>query len=136
MEQRINELEEEIELLRQQLEELTGNSREIGALMALRYGMTKRLATMLAILVKRSPAVISRSAFHSVIYGDRSDGGPEPKIFAVHISKLRGVLHRVGELEGRRDLKIDTVWGGGYKASRALVQWVNEVYTREIGDKS
>jgi DNA-binding response OmpR family regulator len=128
MDGRINQLEEEIELLRQQLEELTGTSKELGALMSLRHGMTKRLATMLFILVKRAPAVISRSAFHSVIYGDRSDGGPEPKIFAVHISKLRGVLERVG-CPG----KIETVWGGGYKASPALVKWVNELYSREIG---
>lgn len=128
MERGIEELEEEVELLKQQLTELTGTSKELGALMALRYGMTKRLATMLFILVKRAPAVISRSAFHSVIYGDRSDGGPEPKIFAVHISKLRGVLERVG-CPG----KIETVWGGGYKASPALVKWVNELYSREIG---
>lgn len=127
MDERVNQLEDEVELLKQQLAELTGTSRELGALMALGHGMTRRLATMLFILVKRAPAVISRSAFHSVIYGDRSDGGPEPKIFAVYMTKLRGVLRRV-HAEG----KIETVWGGGYKASPALVKWVNELYSREI----
>ncbi len=123
----INQLEDEVQLLKQQLQELTGSSPELGALMALRCGMTRRLATMLFILVKRAPAVISRSAFHSVIYGDRMDGGPEPKIFAVYIAKLRGVLTRIGA-EG----KIDTVWGAGYRASPELVRWVNELYSREV----
>lgn len=127
MDRHVEELEEEIELLRQQLTELTGSSKELGALVALRHGMTSRLATMLFILVKRSPAIISRPAFHSIIYGDRSDGGPEPKIFAVHISKLRGVLKRVHAAG-----KIETVWGEGYKASPDLVRWVREVYSKYI----
>lgn len=131
MDERVNQLEEEVELLRQQLEEVTGTSRELGALMALRYGMTQCLAQMLFILVKRAPAVVSKNVFHSVIYGDRSDGGPEPKIFAVRINKLRGVLKRVGA-KG----KIDTVWSAGYRASPELVEWVHQLYSREIGDKS
>lgn len=127
MHDRVTQLEEELELARQQLEELTGASPELGVLTALRHGMTHRLATMLSILVKKAPAVIPRSAFHSVIYGHLSDGGPEPKIFAVHINKLRGVLQRV-KCPG----KIDTVWGSGYRANPALVEWVNELYSKQI----
>lgn len=121
--QRIQELEEEVELLKQQVSQLTGTSRELGALLAIRHGMTERLATMLYILVKRAPAVISKSAFHSVIFGHDADGGPEPKIFSVYISRLRGILKEVG-CPG----KIDTVWSAGHRANPALVKWVEKLF--------
>lgn len=121
------ELEDEVTLLRQQLAAVTGSSEEIGVLMALGYGMTHRLAMMLYILVKRAPAVISRQAFHSVFYGDRSDGGPEPKIFAVNISRLRAILRR-SSARG----KIDTIWSGGYRASPELVAWALSLYEQQI----
>ena len=120
---RVQQLEEEVELLRQQLRYLTGSSRELGALLALKHGMTERLATMLFILVRRYPAVISKAAFHSVIFGHDADGGPEPKIFSVYISRLRGILVQL-KCPG----KIETVWGSGHRASPQLVKWVEEVY--------
>lgn len=120
---RIQELEEEVELLRQQVSQLTGSSRELGALLAIRHGMTERLATMLYILVKRAPAVISKSAFHSVIFGHDADGGPEPKIFSVYISRLRGILKEV-KCPG----KIDTVWSAGHRANPELVKWVENLF--------
>lgn len=126
-----DQLLEEVELLRQQLGALTGTSQELGALMALRHGMTHRLATILYILVKRAPAVISRSTFHQLIYGDRPDGGPEPKIFDVHISRLRGVLQRIGA-SSKPNGGIETVWHAGYRASPQLVQWVHELYAAHI----
>lgn len=127
MPSREQELEDEVELLRQQLSALTGSSQEFGVLMFLGYGMTHRLAKILHILVKRSPAIVSRNALHTVFYGDRDDGGPEPKIFAVHITRLRAVLERVGA-KG----KIETVWNTGYRASPELVRWVQELYRRNI----
>ena len=120
-------LEEENELLRQQLAALIGTSRELGVLMALRHGMTQRLATILFILVKRAPAVVSRGAFHSIMYGDRSDGGPDPKIFDIHISRLRATLKRLN-CPG----KIDTVWHAGYRADPDLVRWVKGMYDQQI----
>lgn len=117
------ELEDEIELLRQQVMTLTGSSQQLGALLAIRHGMTERLATMLYILVRRAPAVISKSAFHSVIFGHDADGGPEPKIFSVYISRLRGILKEVG-CKG----KIDTVWSAGHRANPALVEWVEDLF--------
>jgi DNA-binding response OmpR family regulator len=125
--ERVVELEDQIVLLTQQLAAFKGSSQELGVLMALGLGMTHRLATMLYILVKRAPAVISRNTFHTVIYGDRSDGGPEPKIFDVHISRLRSVLRRL-KCPG----KIDTIWNAGYVADPALVKWVNELYSQQI----
>lgn len=121
------ELEERVELLQQQLDALTGSSQEIGVLLALRCGITERLALMLYILVKRAPAVISKSAFHSLIYGDMADGGPDPKIFAIHISRLRDILKRC-EAEG----KIDTIWNAGYRASPELAKWVKALYDERI----
>lgn len=120
-------LEDEIELLKQQLSALTGSSQELGVLMAIRHGMTARLATMLFILVKRAPAVVSRSAFHTVIYSDRIDGGPDPKIFDVHISRLRALLTRI-KCPGR----IETVWNAGYRASPELAAWVRDLYDKQI----
>jgi len=122
---RIQELEDEIELLKQQVSTLTGSSQQLGALLAIRHGMTERLATMLYILVRRAPAVISKSAFHSVIFGHDADGGPEPKIFSVYISRLRGILKEVG-CKG----KIDTVWSAGHRASPDLVEWVEDLFNK------
>jgi DNA-binding response OmpR family regulator len=120
-------LEDEVELLKQQLSTLTGTSQELGVLMSLRFGMTQTLAIMLSILVKRAPAVISRHHFHTVMYGDRVDGGPEPKIFAVRIHRLKGVLKRL-----KAPGKIDTIWNAGYRASPELVQWVKDLYAEKI----
>lgn len=119
--ERVRELEEEVELLRQQVNVLTGSSQELGALLSLRHGITERMATMLYMLVKRSPAVISRAAFHSIIFGHDADGGPEPKIFGVYISRLRSFLREV-KCPG----KIETVWSVGYKATPELVKWVDQ----------
>ena len=124
---REQELEDKIELLTQQLSAVTGSSQELGVLMAVGHGMTHRLALLLHILVRRAPAVISRSTFHSIIYGDRADGGPEPKIFDVHISRLRALLKRVGSPG-----KIETVWNAGYRASPRLVDWVKQLYDTQI----
>lgn len=121
------ELEERVELLQQQLDALTGSSQEIGVLVSLRHGMTERLATMLYILVKRAPAIISKSTFHSLIYGDCADGGPDPKIFALHISRLREVL-----LRAKAPGRIDTVWNAGYRANPELVKWVKALYDERI----
>lgn len=124
---REQELEDQIALLQQQLQEITGSSQELGAIMTRGHGITHRLAMMLVILVKRAPAVVSKGSFHSLIYGHDADGGPEPKIFAIHISRLRSWLKRQG-CPG----KIHTVWGAGYRASPELVSWVQELYASHI----
>lgn len=127
MDSNSQELEEQVELLKTQLEAVAGSSKEVGALITIGYGMTERLATMLCILVKKAPATVPKSAFHSLIYGDRDDGGPDPGIFGVHISRLRQVLLRA-DVPG----KIDTVWGSGYRANPRLVAWVKEFYAKQI----
>lgn len=125
--QEIVQLEEENELLRQQLTALTGCSQELGVLMALKHGMTHRMATILYILVKRYPAVITRDAFHTIVYGDRTDGGPEPKIFDVHICRLRQLFRRL-KFPG----KIETIWNAGYRASPELVEHIQKLYKASI----
>jgi len=127
---REQELEDEIELLKQQLSAFTGSSEEVGVLQSLGFGMTNRMALILHILVKRSPAIVSRNALHVIFYSDRSDGGPEPKIFAVNITRLRKVLQRAGA-QG----KISTVWNAGYRASPELVTWVHKLYQVKIKEK-
>lgn len=124
---REQELEEEAELLRQQLTAITGSSQELGVLMALRHGMTERTARMLHILVRRSPGVVSRDTFHSIFYGSHQDGGPDPKIFAVHVTRLRGILKRL-----KAPGKIETVWNAGYRASPDLTAWVKNLYSSNI----
>jgi DNA-binding response OmpR family regulator len=121
------ELEDLNELLKQQLQALTGSSKELGVLIALRHGMTHRLAIILYILCKRAPAVISRTSLHSTFYGDRPDGGPEPRIFTVYITRLRSILKRLGA-KG----KIEAVWNAGWRASPELVAWVNQLYEDNI----
>jgi len=124
---REQELEDEIELLNQKLKALTGTSQELGTIMAIGHGMTQRLALILMILVKRAPGVVSKSTFHSLVYGHDEDGGPEPKIFSVHIGRLRSLLKRVN-CPG----KVDTVWNAGYRANPELVKWVKDLYDRDI----
>lgn len=121
----LDNLEDQVELLRQQLAELTGSDAELGMLMSLRHGITLQQATILHILVRRSPAVVSRQSLHMLFYGDLEDGGPELSIFAVQICRLRRILLRVGA-KG----KIETRWGMGYLANQELVRWVKERYTR------
>lgn len=121
------ELADENELLKQQIVALAGSEKEVGVFLSMRHGMTERLAVMLTILVKRSPAVVSKPAFHSMIYGSLADGGPDPKIFAVHIARLRDWLVRV-KCPGH----IQTVWNTGYRADQALVKWAKEHYAKHI----
>lgn len=125
--EREQELEDKIELMRQQLGALTGTSQELGALMALRHGMTQTLANILLILLKRAPAVISPSVLHALMYGDRPDGGPDPKIFAVRISRLRAIIKQL-KIPGN----IDTVWHAGYRADPTLVEWSKELFKQTI----
>lgn len=120
-------LEDQVVLLNQQLEALKGSDQQLGVIMALGRGMTHRLAMILLILVKRAPAVITRTSLHTLFYGDRSDGGPEPKIFDVHISRLRKVLKRLEAPGG-----IDTVWNAGYRANPKLVNWIQDKYKQQI----
>jgi len=127
MNDQVRELEEQVELLRQQLDAVTGSPQEIGALQSLKRGMTPRLATMLFILVKRSPATVSTQAFHSILHGHLPDGGPDPQVFCVHIRKLRDVLERL-DIPG----EIDTVWNSGYRANADLVKWVRDFYVKQI----
>lgn len=125
------ELIEKTALLEQQVNALRGSSQELGVLMAM--GLTEKQATMLMTLVRRYPAVISRPTFHSIIYGNRSDGGPEPAIFGVWIHRIRLVLKR----EGCKGC-IEAVWGSGYRADSDLVAWVLQLYKDQIptGDKA
>lgn len=130
MEDRSREqLEDEIELLRQQLALLKGSDRELGVLMALKHGMTHRLATILLILVKRAPAVISRETMHRLLFGDRDDGGPDPKIFNVYMARLRDIIKRKGRG------KIETIWHAGFRANPELVDWVKELWAAQIPEE-
>lgn len=128
---REQQLEDQVELLRQQVQALTGSDQELGVLMALRHGITHRMAIILQVLVRRAPAVVPRTTFHTLVYGDRSDGGPEPKIFDVHISRLRKFLRRP-KVGCPLNAKIDTVWNAGYRASPELVTWVKSLYDDQI----
>lgn len=47
-----------------------------------------------------------RSLYHA-LYGDRIDGGPDPKIIDVFVCKIRKKLAPLGFV-------IETVWGRGY----------------------
>jgi DNA-binding response OmpR family regulator len=124
------QLEEQNELLQNQLRAIMGESREVGILTA--QGMTQRQATILHILVKRAPAVVSRQTLHLLFYGDRADGGPEPKIFDVQVSRLRAILRREHKLTKANTGKIVTTWNAGYRADPALVAWAQNLYKTNI----
>lgn len=123
---RVTALEDEVVILKQKIEALTtGSDQQVGALVGMGKGMNQRLAQILCIIVNRAPGIISRNTLHTLFYGDRDDGGPEPKIFDVHICRIRKWLKREG-IEGRGS--IDTIWKAGYRASPELVSWVSDIY--------
>jgi DNA-binding winged helix-turn-helix (wHTH) protein len=129
IEENPEQLKLKTELLEQQVAALRGSSQELGALMAL--GMPEKQAIMLSIMVKRYPAVITRETFHSLIYGERADGGPEPAIFGVWISRIRRVLRRE-KCPGQ----IEAVWGTGYRVDDETVRWVKNLYKNYVGDNT
>lgn len=130
MQDEATEVQEENELLKQQIAALAGSEKEVGVFLSMGHGITERMATMLVILVKRSPAVVSKSAFHSLIYGGLEDGGPDPKIFTVYLNRLREWLDRMGS--GGR---IQTVWNTGYRADKDLVKWAKHHYSQHIEEE-
>lgn len=79
------------------------------------WGLTKSEVAVLNVLVLRR--VATKEAIHTILYGDESDGGPDPKIIDVFVCKMRP------KLEPAR-IKIETVWGDGYELtaeSRAII---------------
>lgn len=121
------QLEEQLVLVREQLGALMGSSQEIGALLSIRHGMTQRLAIILSLLINRAPAALSRDTLHRIFFGDEVDGGPDPRIFNVYMTRLRRILKEV-----KADGKIITIWNAGFKASPELVDWVRSIYTAQI----
>lgn len=123
---REQELEEAVALRDEQIKSLTGSSAEVGALMSIGHGITHRQASILAILIKRAPAIVTRGSFHLLMYGERDDGGPEPKIFDIHISRIRKLMKRAS-IPG----KIETVVNAGYKADTALIEWARSLFKQQ-----
>lgn len=123
---REQQLEETVALKDEQLKSLMGSSSEVGALMSVGHGITHRQASILGILIKRAPAIVSRDSLHLLIYGERDDGGPEPKIFDIHVSRIRKLMRRAG-IPGR----IVTVVNAGYKADPDLVKWARTVFEKQ-----
>lgn len=62
---------------------------------------------MLRSLIEAYPAVVSKDRLYFHVYGEKIDGGPDPKIIDVQVCKLRRMLDPVG-------LVITTSWGVGY----------------------
>jgi hypothetical protein len=67
---------------------------------------------------------------HQLLFGDKIDGGPDPKIFNVYITRLRDIIKRKGRG------KIDTVWHAGFRANPELVQWVHELWAEQIKERN
>lgn len=71
--------------------------------------LTRKEYEILNLLGVRRGAVLSKSAFISHLYGGRDE--PESKIVDVFVCKLRHKL----KIAGMRGVRIETVWGQGYK---------------------
>lgn len=79
------------------------------------WDLTRTEAQIFNVLARRS--LTTKESLHTIIYGDDADGGADPKIFDIYISKMRPKLARVG-------ITIETVRGQGYRfddKSRAIV---------------
>lgn len=102
----IERLRAEVAWLRDRLRE--ANAEDSAAVLMGACGLTPEEASLLAILWRRSPAVVRKAALFDLLFGDRLDGGPEPKILDVVVCKVR---RKVEILAGC----IETVWGVGYR---------------------
>lgn len=109
----------EIADLRGQIEDLKAEKRDLLAQLVpselrdnfpSKWALTPTESAMLAFLVARAPATRTKEQILSAIYPNIDDA-PELKIIDVFVCKLRKKIDRFG-------LKIETVWGYGYRISR------------------
>lgn len=112
--ERIEEVEEELRQLRESLAPIDVWPDELG--------LTETEGRYLSALVAGKGRVMSKDALLLATREPNVDGGPEPKIVDVMISKLRTKLGRHGDA-------IETVWGQGHRATPALLaqarRWLN-----------
>lgn len=78
-----------------------------------RYGETLRLPrkefNMAVVLLSASGRLVSHDELFDALYGDREDGGPDEKIIAIMLCRLRKKLVQVG-------VRIETHHGQGFRA--------------------
>jgi DNA-binding response OmpR family regulator len=101
---RIDELEADKDQLRRDLG-LLQRDGDAGQLQRL-YGMTQTEARIVLALRARSPRLVSKFGLMDVLYADRPNDEPEPKIIDVFVSKIRKKLPDPSW--------IHTIWGQGY----------------------
>lgn len=122
LQERVRQQEQTIEALLARIRDLEGQ----GDLERLAWlNLTSREREVMALLMRRE--MVTRAQIHTLLYGDRSDGGPDPKIIDVFICKIRRKLQGTS-------IEIETMWGVGYKltaASRALLKSGNGVRDHE-----
>lgn len=70
--------------------------------------VTPMQAKIADILARKVHRTVRRDALYQLVYGDRIDGGPEPKTLDVHIWRLRKAL-------AHTRCRIVTIWGSGLK---------------------
>ncbi len=107
---RIMALEDENEVLRQRLEEVTSTVFAIP-------GVTSKEMIILSTLYRRE-GIVTKGALHSALYQLDPGEGADEKIIDVFICKLRKKLSEFG-------IVIETAWGRGYsltEESRVIIR--------------
>ena len=117
---REEELQEQIQYLKMQIEELTS----VAAVPALcgAIGVSPQQAKMLLVLTRRANFMISKETVYRAVFEHENGDGPVWKIMDVALCNLRRVLRRVNA-PGR----IETLHGQGWKSTPDLTAWVRSI---------
>lgn len=77
------------------------------------FDLTMKETQLLTALNKASPRMVTKEALHLTMYGDLGEVGM--KIIDVFVCKIRA------KMKGKTSLKIETVWGQGYRLPTPLI---------------
>lgn len=120
MSAREEQLEAQVAYLKEQIDALTN----VAAIPAIRAALriTDRQARMLAILTRRANMLTTHDSLYRAMFEGENGDGPQGHIVSVYLCHVRAALR-----DAKAPGKIHTVWGDGWKADKALCDWVRSI---------
>lgn len=117
---REEELQAQVDYLKEQVESLTG----VAAVPALRASLriTDKQARLLLVLTRRSNMLTTHEAAYRSVFEKPNGEGPDEHIMSVVLCHLRAAL-RDAKAPGR----IETIHGTGWKTTPELTAWVRSI---------
>lgn len=118
----VERLETENEVLRERVRQLERMLADTTQPMPVEIGLSPNEEKVLAALMARD--ICSRDHLMTMLYGDRIDDPPDPKIVDVLVCKLRAKLEPFG-------VAIETLWARGYMLKPAAKDVVRRMMEAE-----